>query len=63
MRHAMVSQEYKEVYQWVTHGLVVPIVATVGSIGLVEFIIWAILVISDPSFDFPKLERRHHTQI
>ena len=43
--------------------LIVLIVATVGSIGLVEFIVWAVLVIRDPSFDFLKLERRQHTQI
>ena len=43
--------------------LLVLIVATVGSIGLVEFIVWAVLVIRDPSFDFLKLERRQHKQI
>jgi hypothetical protein len=32
-----------------------------GQYRLVEFIVWALLVISDPSFDFLKLERRHHT--
>jgi len=43
--------------------LIVLIVPTVGSIGLVEFLVWAVLVIRDSSFDFLKLERCQHTQI
>ena len=42
--------------------LVILMLAAVGSIGLVEFIVWAVLVIRDPSFDFLKLERRQHKQ-
>jgi hypothetical protein len=37
--------------------LVVLMITTVGSIGLIQLIVWAVFVMKDPTFDFLELDR------
>jgi hypothetical protein len=37
--------------------LVVLFITTVGSIGLIQLIVWAVFVMNDPTFDFLELDR------
>jgi hypothetical protein len=37
--------------------LVVLMITTVGSIGFIQLIVWAVFVMKDPTFDFLELDR------
>ena len=41
--------------------LVVLFITTVGSIGLVQLIVWAVFVMKDPTLDFLELERHQNS--
>ena len=41
--------------------LVVIFITTVGSIGLIQLIVWAVFVMKDPTLDFLELERHQNS--